>query len=278
MSDKETSGSESTARAENAPAETPRAETTPAAEFAFGTGRGPGLARGKRKPAKGAAPASSSALVGDYQPTAVQIVTNESEYTNPFAPPEPEPAPVAEAPAPVANPVEPAPAPEPTAPPTAVAPAPVEPPAAPIAPAAVEAGPEKAELDILPPKQARSSTQRWETPEFPDSSSDARPTFKTRSQRERESQGEDRQSREGRPERRPRADPRAKDKTERRPRAPKHIEVDVPKPKLESAPSSGGGFFGWLKRLFTGGDTKPEPRKRSDGDSRATADAARVRS
>ena len=64
MSDKDTSGPESTAPAENAPAETPREETAPAAEFAFGTGRGPGLARGKRKPAKGAAPASTGVPMG----------------------------------------------------------------------------------------------------------------------------------------------------------------------------------------------------------------------
>ena len=127
MSDQKSSGSESTAPADNAPAETPSAETAPATEFAFGTGRGPGLARGKRKPAKGAPAATSNAPVGDYQPTSVQIVTNASEYKNPFAPAEPEPAPAAPEPVatpePVAKPAA-ATAPTPPEPKAAVAPAP----------------------------------------------------------------------------------------------------------------------------------------------------------
>ena len=60
---------------------------------AFGTTRGSGLARGKR-PTPTAAPAAASAT-GAYQPTAIEVVTPQREYQNPFAPATPGQLPLA---------------------------------------------------------------------------------------------------------------------------------------------------------------------------------------
>ena len=89
MSDQNQSGFEPGASAPTAPAATSSAPAaaTSGVPATFGTGRGTGLARGRRKPAPAApAAARTDSPSGDYQPTAVQLVTVESEYKNPFAP------------------------------------------------------------------------------------------------------------------------------------------------------------------------------------------------
>jgi|GEM_PF-535162 len=184
MSDTATSGEAPVAPAETvsappAPAAESSAPAAPAASFpSFGTSRGSGLARGKR--ASNPATTSDSnppAAVGEYVPTAVQIITSEREYKNPFAPeqpaaePTPAPAPAlkAEAPKTPAAPVVPS---EVT---PAASPAPraeiqhsIEP-----APASMEAAPvasepaEKAELKILPPENKTRPAQSWQSDSFP---------------------------------------------------------------------------------------------------------------
>jgi translation initiation factor IF-2 len=204
---------------------------------AFGTTRGSGLARGKRT-TPSAAPAAAAAT-GAYQPTAIEVVTHQREYQNPFAPATP--APAAE-PTPVAAEVKPEPAPVPVAPPVAVAPVPqpvVAPP--PAAPAAVPE--EKATLNILPPEDNRPAAQNWDSGSFRQERSEPRGDLRPR----REERGS------FRPERRdePRLEPRAP-----RPDQPK-LEQRAPLPKPAEKPKSSGGFIGWLKGFFGG---KSEPK------------------
>ncbi|HEU5078131.1 MAG TPA: translation initiation factor IF-2 [Opitutaceae bacterium] len=175
MSDSETSGEPKVASAETNSAPPAAANSAPqenAATPAFGFAgtRGSGLARGKRGSSSATA-TSSNAPKGDYKPTAIQVVTAEREYKNPFAP---------EQPAAVAEPATPA---SPT--PAAATPAPVSPiasaPAAPASvsnPQSVEAQPQpkpaapsipepKAELKILPPEDRARPAQSWESNSFP---------------------------------------------------------------------------------------------------------------
>src|SRR4051794_39504879 len=84
MSEPETSGEPAVA-----PAVTPSAPPAPAAAPSFGASRGSGLARGKRVSAPVAAAVNNAAPKGDYKPTAVQVITSEREYKNPFAPEQP---------------------------------------------------------------------------------------------------------------------------------------------------------------------------------------------
>jgi translation initiation factor IF-2 len=199
---------------------------------AFGTTRGSGLARGKRT-TPSAAPAAASAT-GAYQPTAIEVVTPQREYQNPFAPATPAPAAV---PAPVAAEVKPEPAPVPVAPPVAVAPVfkPVVTPP-PAAPAAVPE--EKATLNILPPEDSRRAAQSWDSGSFRQEREEPRREIRPR----REERGS------FRPERRdePKLEPRAP-----RPEQPK-IEPRAPLPKPAETPKPSGGFIGWLKGLFGG--------------------------
>ena len=298
MSDNQPSGSESGARAPETPAATSSAPTAPAADLpaTFGTGRGTGLARGRRKPAP-AAPAASSAPAssGSYQPTAVQILTVESEYKNPFetglpaetpaaetaaaaapAPaPLPAPAPVAPKPAAaVESPAAPAPkpAPAPKAPVAATAPQPAPAPAAP-----VEAEPPvKAELNILPPANANRPAQSWEAPSFREATQNAdRPIFRTSKRIAADANAaaapESREPRDpsSRPPRRdrdrgPRPDRPARDSREPREPRPMPTPAPVPEPKLVKQES--GGVIGWLKGLFSGGSsetTATPPRARA---------------
>ena len=210
---------------------------------AFGTTRGSGLARGKR-PTPSAAPAAASAT-GAYQPTAIEVVTHQREYQNPFAPATPAPAAVpAPVPAPVAAEVKPEPAPVPVAPPVAVTP--VVPPVVVPPPAAVPE--EKATLNILPPEDSRRSAESWDSGSFRQERNEPRGEMRPR----REERGS------FRPERRddPRLEPRAP-----RPEQPK-LEQRAPLPKPVEKPKSSGGFIGWLKGLFGG---KPETKQPSPG-------------
>src|SRR5688572_15557672 len=94
MSDPEKSGTPDVASADlSAPAPAP-AEAAPAFPAAsapvsapagfgsFGATRGSGLARGKR-PSAATASASASAPAG-FKPTALEVITSQTEYKNPF--------------------------------------------------------------------------------------------------------------------------------------------------------------------------------------------------
>jgi hypothetical protein len=187
MSDTATSGEAPVAPAETvsappAPVANTTAQTAPTAVPAsFGTSRGSGLARGKRASTPATSSNNAPAASGEYTPTAVQIVTSQREYKNPFAPepaPEPIQAPSA-APAPVAEvvreekPAAPFVAPE-------VTPAARPAPAADIqsapesasaraesAPVASDEPVEKAELKILPPENKVRPAQSWQSDSFP---------------------------------------------------------------------------------------------------------------
>ena len=251
MSDNTTSGDTPAAPAASA------AETPSAPPASFGTGRGSGLARGKRPSPPSAAPASS-APAGTYKPSAVQLITAETEYTNPFAPAEPAPAAPAAETVPASIPVPP-PAPAPA--PVAVAPVvpeavarpsvPVEP-IAPPTPPAPAAPVEKAELKILPPAQVRRPAQSWESESFKPGEE------RTEPRRER---------REDRPVFKPerRGEFRASPGAEAAPRPPRPPAPPAPAPVREEAPAKkSGGFLGWLKGLF-GGSAEPTSETPASG-------------
>jgi len=251
-------------------------------DFAFGTSRGSGLARGKRKTAT--APDAPTAQASGYEPTAIEVITPKSEYSNPFTgetvveTPRREKAPQVETPQ----------REEPTADlaqPSEEKPAAVEATATSSARPATEAAP-KPELKILPPAQPNRNRQSWESPSEhparraaaatgenankasaadaprsrgPRGSSEGRPTFQPE-RRSRPPHNEEAVERSPRPEKphreeRPKRDPREPrgarertDRTERGPRAAASSAKPVPKPQ---------GFFGWLKSLFGGTDSKP---------------------
>ncbi len=181
MSEQPTSGdvpAQPTAAA--APAETSSATPASVPTATFGTGRGSGLARGKRSTTV-APSAANTAPRGDYKPTAVQVVVAEREYQNPFASETP---PVVEVTAPVSTTVSITPT-EGTAPEASVAKVetapsgPVitasplaEPRAIPesVAPVvqsndanSVEPSAEKASLTILPPAETRRPSTSWDS-------------------------------------------------------------------------------------------------------------------
>ena len=260
-----------------------RAET-PAGNF--GSTRGSGLARGKRQ-SSASAPAAGPAKT-DYKPTALEVITPQREYKNPFASQEPAAAP-SEAPAEVKAPGAPAAVAEPVQ-------AAVPHAAAPEAPATEEQFEEKSEIQILPPAEANRPAVSWESPSashgrgdsHPDESPrrDERPTFRpdrredqnpeaqTEGQRPR-FEGRDprrdfqRQPRDPRDARQPRdprdarqpRDPREArqprdPRDERQPRDPRDE-----RPRYNQGPSgqatepakpASGGFLGWLKGLFGG--------------------------
>jgi translation initiation factor IF-2 len=224
-----------------APAEGSATSPAPAAAFpSFGTTRGSGLARGKR-PSSAAATAASAAPT-DYKPTAIEVINAPREYTNPFAPANPEPAEPAPAPAPAAA-ADVAPVVEPAAPAATPAPAPVAP--APVAE-------ESAQLNILPPAQQRTApAQTWESDGFS-------PTRQEAPAEEVDIASIPPQFLYVRPgvkfvptpknwggaprERRPHAEHAAK--------AP---GADAPAARVDTpAPAKSGGFLGWLKGLFGG--------------------------
>jgi len=252
-----------------APAEAPATNPAPDAAFpTFGTTRGSGLARGKR-PSTSPAAATASAAPTDYKPTAIEVVHAPREYTNPFAPVNPEPAASVESPAP--------------APVQETAPvAPMIETRAPVASieesrAAIEETP--AELNILPPAEQKTATaQTWESEGF-------RPARAERSER---AERAERPRREERPEapadeavdiasipekflyvrpgvtfvptprnwggapRERRSHDEGAPRTAESPRA-------AETPVATAAPEKSGGFLGWLKSLIGGSPATSEP-------------------
>jgi translation initiation factor IF-2 len=235
MTDPETSG----AFANPAPAETGGAPTAAPSTSQFGTfgsARGSGLARGKRTHT--AAPPASAAA-GEYKPTAIEVVIPQREYKNPFG----ETTPVVE--------------------PAAAVPAAIHAPAAPAAPAPVlrqveapvrEEIPEKAELNILPPAEAKRPPVHWGDSPAAGGNAGA-PVFQTRARREE--RRDDRSSFRGEPKREPayetrepRRDPRSEQRFEPREPMPQREAARPPVP--QAAPVKSGGFLAWLKGLFAG--------------------------
>lgn len=277
MSDTVTSGEPNPANTETAGA-TPSVATTgtplPTGTFG-GNNRGSGLARGKR-PAQSAAPSAASSA-SNYQPTAIEMITHEREYKNPFAPVEAAPAPAETKPveSPVVSTPEPVftPAATPVVQPVStetVKPEPVAAQPAPVIekkPYVSPVGPTpetKGELNILPPETVKRPAQDWDQ-NGNRPRRDERPTFRTerdrreggrsfdpreqnvntpreprqpRDPREAREPRQPRDPREARPERRPEQQPR-----------PAYVpKANRETPQVEEKPS--GGFIGWLKGLF----------------------------
>ncbi|MDD3180865.1 MAG: hypothetical protein PHQ04_11020 [Opitutaceae bacterium] len=244
MSSNESSG----ASAEGTATPPPAADST-AVPSSFGTGRGSGLARGRRPTPS--SPTSTPAAPTDYTPTAIEIINAPREYKNPFAPPAAPPEPAPATPPTVTEPAAPAPVVSDSTPPaTGTPPAGIAGPtldtAAPAVPelfpldktaeaASVDAT--KAELKILPPEKQRATpAQTWESASF-------RP--------QREPYGE-RQRRNGRPPR---------DRDQFRHERPENRRPEASLPPAESTaeePKKSGGLFGWVKSFF-GGESKENP-------------------
>ena len=275
MSDTDTSGAKATEPAAATAASTTNVENKGEKQpnFEFGTSSGSGLARGKRN-SKAAPVAASTAPTTDYTPTVIEVVTPKSEYQNPFAPEEPAAEAAPEAPVEKTKP-------EPVAPVAAVketvAPAPkpvVEKPAKVEAPQVDEP---KAELNILPPTETKQTAQSWETPSKGSSesaaSSDDRPKFRLERHASRDEKGEGRNQRTREP-RKPREPRESRGPREtREPRTPREARERNPRNRAAAAKpvKKSGGFFGWLKSLFSGPakETRPDndgqPRRRNRG-------------
>ena len=213
MTDPATSGGPDAPSAEN-PAPVPPAGAAGApfaaaaapTPGAFGSTRGSGLLRGKRPTAQAAA--SASPKPGDYQPTAVEVITAQREYKNPFGgavstPPTASSEEEVDT-APPAVPQEPR-QPEKVARPE-VSIAASAPPAEPAARAEPAPRPEtgaadaKSQLNILPPAEMKRTQLHWDkshsadkdrAPEFAprprrDERRDERPSFRSEGQRPRD--------------------------------------------------------------------------------------------
>jgi len=298
----------------------PEVQEQPSADFAFGTSRGSGLARGKRKTVSAPDAPTAQTNASGYEPTAIEVITPKSEYSNPFTgetvveTPRQAETPTIESPKAEESALAAAPIPSEEKPSTA------ESTATSAAPTATKAGP-KPELKILPPAQPNRNRQSWESPSEhpahraaaaaatgenanndsvadtprsrgPRGSSEGRPTFQPerRSRTPRNAEADERsprpekQLREERPKREPREPRNPRERTERTERAAASTAKPVAKPQ---------GFFGWLKSLFGGTDSKPGssrpktshgsapsheggPKRRSRGGrGRGNSDAAR---
>jgi hypothetical protein len=279
---------------------------TPAGNF--GSTRGSGLARGKRQ-SSASAPAAASPVKADYKPTALEIITPQREYKNPFASPEP-----ASAPAPQHAEIR-----EPEAPVARIEP---EQTASPTAPVAEEALEEKSGIQILPPAEAIRPAVSWESTSASDVRQDSRPedrpmrddrpTFRPDRredqngssqpegqnprfdgreprrdsfQRQPRDPREARQPRDPRDERQPRdprdarqpRDPRfARQPRDPRDERPQYEQSSRAARAPEAATPVSGGFFGWLKRLF-GGQKPVEAQPARESGAEAFGDGHRPR-
>lgn len=276
MSDQATSG-ESPATPETAPAAAPAAAPSgdPRPIGSFGNARGSGLSRGKRATPPPSAPAATASDPGSYKPTAVEVITPQREYTNPFASETPASTPVINEPvsqpaAPVRTPAASAPAPasEPVAargsemfpftPTAGNEPKPSSPQPEP------ESASSRAEIKILPPAEAKRPSVSWGDGTHDEDTRpqrDQRSTFRP----ERRGDGRPAESREQKP-----FQPRDNNGFSSQPREPREPRREggyeprgarprdpVPARAPEPAPAS-GGFFGWLKNLFGGKPAEPQ--------------------
>ncbi len=255
MTDTNPSGASSSPAADT-PAPAASAET-PAGSF--GSTRGSGLLRGKR-PSGATAPTASPAK-SDYKPTAVEVITPEREYKNPFASQEPVSAPAAE---PAKIETEAAPA---AAPPAAEA----EAPAAPAAAAPAPSVEEKREIQILPPAEAVRPAVSWESPSA--SRTEREPGERTLFRADRREDAERAPRSEGGEPRYERREPRH-DPYRGQPRDPRDEPDYEQRPRYEQRPNRDNpaaaapapkGFFGWLKSLFGGSKTAEAQVGRESG-------------
>jgi len=274
-------------------------------DFAFGTSRGSGLARGKRKTVTAPDAPTAQDTPNGYQPTAIEVITPKSEYSNPFTgetvveTPRQEEAPKREVPKieepllmratppPKEHSAEPEPSPAPIASErTAVAPTEEQP---------------KPELKILPPAQPNRNRQSWESPSehpahraaaaavdgekvnndsapeasrsrSPRGSSEGRPTFQPE-RRARTPHNGEADERAPRPEKQFR-----EERPKREPREPRNSR-DSREPRTERSPRAAAaasqakpaakpqGFFGWLKSLF-GGSSSAHPKAAKSSEQR----------
>ena len=194
----------------------------------------------------------------DYKPTAVEVITHEREYRNPFASQDGASAPAQE-PANVEVPAAPAAVEtEPKAPDKPAAPASSPEPAA-----------QKPEIQILPPAEAARPAVSWESPsasapreerpgDRPDrGGGEGRPTFRAERRDDRgEPRPEVRDFRRNQPQREPRP------QFDQRPRPDQAFPPD--RAPQEAKPAA-RGFFGWLKGLFGGGKPAEAPVAREAG-------------
>ena len=278
MSDQATSAGASDASGATAGSAASAASSgNPAAVGSFGA-KGSGLARGKR-PSPHAAPAAASAAPSGYQPSALEVIRPQSEYKNPFT--GETSVPVVNEPALQAAPV---PAPAPVAVQVAsVAPAPA-PKSNDLFPFADDAAskprfsaPEpKAEINILPTEEVKRPAVSWgesnpPQPVDPRPRRDDRPTF--RPERRDQRPFEPRQPRDPREAREPREarDPReAREPREsREPRRdfsgePRRNEERPERPAFNEPAKKSGGFFAWLKNLFSSSKTETNVAERPD--------------
>ncbi len=298
MSDPVSSGDPLGASAATAASASPAAGTT-APIGSFGTAKGSGLLRGKR-PTPAAASAAPSAAASGYQPSTIEVLRPASEYKNPFTGETSVPSPVVNEPAPQAAPLpsvasakEDAPAPVlviervPVAAPAPVAqPVVASAPVAAPAPAAAStseselfpftptSAPErkpaapaaKVELNILPTEEVKRPAVSWgeSASSHNGDRRDERPTF---------SPGR-RDGREPRPfePREPRREPAAGGERPERSSFPRDGQRDGQRDFTRSerpaaAPAKkSGGFFGWLKSLFTEKPAATETRTDGRGE------------
>jgi len=255
--------------------ETPSAQPDAGSFGTFGAKRGSGLARGKRSstPAASAAPAAPS---GEYRPTALELITPQREYQNPFGGEN-----TVAAPAAVEAPVPPIESPAPATPAPYVAPEPIPAQreyiteqAAEVIPepkmAVDESAPVKAELNILPPAETKRAATSWE-------SRDDRPVFRTDAQRARE-------GREGDPRRERREPSRGGPEGQRSfngPRSDAPRSPDAPRPAEGQRPEGGPRPEGYRsegqrsdgRRRFE--ESRGEGHRSSESSSRSAPEAAR---
>jgi len=259
-------------------------------DFAFGTSRGSGLARGKRKTVTAPDASTDQSNANGYQPTAIEVITPKSEYSNPFTgetvveTPQQEEVPKVEAAKTQVPSASATPSPEETVSESESATALKESETQPTD--QTEAAP-KPELKILPPAQPNRSRQSWESPSVhpahraaaasasgdnvnndstaeaprsrsPRGSNEGRPTFQP-ARRPSESRSNEVGERTNRPEK-PHREDRLKRET-REPRDSRDSRNEHRSSRPAGAPAKPvakpQGFFGWLKSLFGGGDSKP---------------------
>jgi hypothetical protein len=227
MTDPVTSGESTAQSASPESAAATNAASTPTPAFGvFAHTRGSGLARGKR-PSQSAAPAAV-ATTGEYKPTALEVITPEREYKNPFSGETSTPR-AEETPAPAAAPVTETPAVSDAAnAPKPVAERPTW------KPQPRESSEPKSELNILPPAEQKRTSVSWEK-----SQNDNRPNKRDSGQ-------------EGYKQRNP---------NDRPPFSPRGDRQEEAKPAAKKS----GGFFAWLKGLFTGKKKTVETKSERSG-------------
>jgi len=254
-----------------------QANTGTAQPGEFGATRGSGLLRGKR-PSAPAAPTASPAPSGSYKPTALEVITPQSEYRNPFTGETSVGKPAASA---AATPLEEEAPAAPTAPvPESsagldAADASSGHPSPPEINVAEPTDESKSELKILPPESSQRPPVHWVAPSGNAGSTSAPEAPSTRDERPRREPRERRTSNVREPRDPQSFDPREarhhggrRDRESRNDKRPRKARTSprAPAEPTKSAKSA-GGFLGWLKGLFGGAPEEPAVAGGGDGRS-----------